>query len=244
MILKHYYYTQKSALTNEQCNKIINLGKKYIEEYKKNNISINAITKGNAEKKINTEQLPLSDKVLSEITEKEKYYVRDSKCVFFTEQWVFDLIAPFIKEINNKAGWKYDIDYMEDPQFTIYEPGGFYNWHSDGGSDWNSVYVKKIPGLKNEDKSSTYTYTDYNNFLGKIRKLSVTINLNDSSEYEGGDLVFDLGPHNSPRFYTCNEIKNKGSIAVFPSFVHHQVKPILKGTRYSLVVWCLGKPFK
>jgi len=31
---------------------------------------------------------------------------------------------------------------------------------------------------------------------------------------------------------------------VFPSFVWHRVKPVTAGTRYSLVVWHLGKPFK
>jgi PKHD-type hydroxylase len=36
----------------------------------------------------------------------------------------------------------------------------------------------------------------------------------------------------------------KGSIIVFPSFVWHRVKPVTKGTRYSLVMWNLGYPFK
>ena len=42
----------------------------------------------------------------------------------------------------------------------------------------------------------------------------------------------------------CQEILPKGSIIVFPSFVWHRVKPVRKGTRYSLVVWHLGEPFK
>ena len=37
---------------------------------------------------------------------------------------------------------------------------------------------------------------------------------------------------------------SKGSIIVFPSFVWHRVKPVTKGTRYSLVIWNLGYPFK
>ena len=36
----------------------------------------------------------------------------------------------------------------------------------------------------------------------------------------------------------------KGSIVVFPSFIWHRVKPITKGTRYSLVMWNCGYPFK
>ena len=40
------------------------------------------------------------------------------------------------------------------------------------------------------------------------------------------------------------EIRPRGSIIVFPSFVWHRVTPVTKGTRYSLVVWSLGYPFK
>ena len=42
----------------------------------------------------------------------------------------------------------------------------------------------------------------------------------------------------------CKEIFPKGSIVVFPSFLWHRVKPVTKGTRYSLVLWHLGYPFK
>ena len=42
----------------------------------------------------------------------------------------------------------------------------------------------------------------------------------------------------------AKEILPKGSIIVFPSFVWHRVKPVKKGTRYSLVTWNLGYPFK
>ena len=42
----------------------------------------------------------------------------------------------------------------------------------------------------------------------------------------------------------AKQILPKGSIVVFPSFVWHRVKPITKGSRYSLVVWNLGDPFK
>jgi PKHD-type hydroxylase len=89
-------------------------------------------------------------------------------------------------------------------------------------------------------------FTTYNKFIGKVRKLSMTINLCDESEYEGGDLKFDFGLHKSKsdRFHVCEEIRPKGSIVIFPSFVQHCVTPITKGTRYSLVMWTLGEPWK
>ena len=84
------------------------------------------------------------------------------------------------------------------------------------------------------------------NSHGKIRKLSVTVSLSDETEYEGGDFEFDFRNNdkgaNQPLI--CKEIKPKGSIVVFPSFVWHRVKPVISGTRYSLVMWNLGQPWK
>jgi PKHD-type hydroxylase len=33
-------------------------------------------------------------------------------------------------------------------------------------------------------------------------------------------------------------------MTLFPSFVLHRVTPVTKGTRYSLVAWVSGPPFK
>jgi PKHD-type hydroxylase len=89
-------------------------------------------------------------------------------------------------------------------------------------------------------------YTNVNEYVGKIRKLSLTLNLNGSDEYEGGNLMFDMGKHNEDlnQFYECTEIREKGSLIVFPSYLHHCVTPVTKGTRYSLVLWCLGEAFR
>ena len=45
------------------------------------------------------------------------------------------------------------------------------------------------------------------------------------------------------RYKVCEEIKPQGSMIVFPSFLHHCVAPVTSGTRYSLVIWCCGKPY-
>ena len=42
----------------------------------------------------------------------------------------------------------------------------------------------------------------------------------------------------------CTEIRPQGSVIVFPSFVWHRVTPVTKGTRYSLVLWTCGQPFR
>ena len=37
--------------------------------------------------------------------------------------------------------------------------------------------------------------------------------------------------------------RQKGTLIVFPSFMWHKVSPVTKGSRYSLVMWSLGKPY-
>ena len=78
----------------------------------------------------------------------------------------------------------------------------------------------------------------------------MTISLSHPEEYEGGDLEFDLrNTHDwelnkTKGILKCTEIRPRGSIVVFPSFVWHRVAPVIRGTRYSLVVWNLGQPFR
>ena len=73
----------------------------------------------------------------------------------------------------------------------------------------------------------------------------MTLNLTTPDQYKGGNLKFDFGPHaGRGRFKTCKEIRDQGSMIIFPSFLHHQVTPVTSGTRYSLVIWSLGRPFR
>ena len=93
------------------------------------------------------------------------------------------------------------------------------------------------------DKSSVEIPSNFN---GKIRKLSSIINLSKPGDYEGGNLEFDFRnlSEKSSNIRVCNEIKEQGSIVIFPSFIYHRVTPITKGTRHSLVSWTVGYPWK
>ena len=71
-----------------------------------------------------------------------------------------------------------------------------------------------------------------------IRKLSIVVQLSDPENYEGGDFVIKMSSSDTP----LN--KNRGTLLAFPSYQLHGVTPITKGTRYSLVGWITGKPFK
>lgn len=86
------------------------------------------------------------------------------------------------------------------------------------------------------------------NLDGKIRKISMTLLLNDPKEFKGGDLEFDYGRNdfgkNDDTIETCKEARGQGTLIFFPSFISHRVTPVTKGTRYSLVMWTVGKPFR
>jgi PKHD-type hydroxylase len=69
------------------------------------------------------------------------------------------------------------------------------------------------------------------------RKLSVSVQLSASGDYSGGDLTF-LG-RSQPLMS-----RNQGNAVVFPAFLSHSVTAVRRGTRYALVAWVLGPPFR
>ena len=98
--------------------------------------------------------------------------VRISDVYWTTEQWIYDLTFPYMYEANRNAGWNLDIKAAESMQLTRYKKGGFYKFHKDGNSDHLSVYNN--PG---------------NPFMhGHVRKISMSIILNDN--FEGGAFEF------------------------------------------------------
>jgi len=178
-----------------------------------------ALTGGQTEK-VNKGK-PLDDKDILDLKKK-----RDSNIAWLNDRWIYKEIQPFIHQANRLANWNFDWDFSESCQFTKYGPGQHYGAHCDS---WESPYA-------NADNKDTF---------GKIRKLSVTCSLSDPSEYEGGELEFQFRNQDDPTpKKKCIEILPRGSICVFPSFVWHEVKPVTKGVRYSLVIWSLGYPFR
>ena len=170
------------------------------------------------------------DKELSKDQIKDMKRKRNSDLVWLNDTWIYKEIHPYLIDANKNAGWNFQWDRSEACQFTKYKLNQYYDWHCDS---WNKPY----------DKPDTPEH-------GKIRKLSMTCQLTDGSEYKGGELEFDFrnyDPHmrdESKHLVKVKEILPKGSIVVFPSHVWHRVKPVTSGTRYSLVVWSIGDPFK
>ena len=56
--------------------------------------------------------------------------------------------------------------------------------------------------------------------------------------------MVNIMANKKPKIITCEEIKEQGSMAVFPSYTWHKVNPVTHRARYSLVIWFLGKPYK
>lgn len=151
---------------------------------------------------------------------------RNSSVSWMQDLWLYEAIEPYIQQANVQMGWNFDWIASESCQFTIYKEKQYYDWHQDSHA-------------KPYDKPGSPEH-------GMIRKLSVTVSLEDGNNYDGGDLEFDLRNREDSEsvILSAKEAREKGSIIVFPSFVWHRVSPVTRGTRYSLVIWSIGHPFR
>lgn len=123
--------------------------------------------------------------------------------------WIFERLATVVLPMNEQF-YKFDLDgFFQGLQFTKYTaPGQHYTWHVDRGGG-----------------------------VG-VRKLSLSMQLSDPDDYDGGDLTFKYGEEEQIAS------RERGMIALFPSWTLHRVTPVTRGTRYSLVAWVSGPPFK
>jgi len=149
---------------------------------------------------------------------------RVSDIAWCNEQWMYDIVWQYIHQANYEAGWRYDIQGCQSCQITRYKKGGFYGFHTDGRGDHLSTLDRPNNPIQH----------------GRVRKLSMSIILNDN--FEGGE--FEFVSSNKGKC-TITPIKaTAGSIIIFPSYMEHRVAPVTKGIRYSVVCWFLGPPFK
>ena len=123
--------------------------------------------------------------------------------------WVFKKITDIVLNLNNRL-FQFDIFGLNEGfQFTNYKaPSDKYGKHVDRTLDF------------------------------VVRKLSISIQLTDPKEYEGGELYLyddDKG--------TLMD-KKQGTLILFPSYILHEVTPVTKGERNSLVSWVTGKQFQ
>jgi len=124
--------------------------------------------------------------------------------------WIFERITAAISSMN-KEFWNFELNRIETLQYSVYNKGQFYKPHID------SLYITP-------DNS--------------IRKLSFSVQLSDSDDYEGGDLMLHTSGNPVPTS------RKKGTIVFFPSYTLHEVSEVTKGTRSALVGWVTGPSFR
>ena len=129
---------------------------------------------------------------------------------------IYQVIKQWVENTSNNHFGFDTIHFPEQGQYAEYSKGGFYDWHMD-----TQVEMSAMPA---------------------VRKISMTLLLNDSKEFKGGDLEIFCGNKLSSQE---NKIKLKQGYAVFfASFLLHRVIPIMKGNRKSLVMWFGGTPLR
>jgi PKHD-type hydroxylase len=146
--------------------------------------------------------------------EGESYIRRSSiKWIPQTDEWnwLYDKLMNMAIEANRI--WGFDlVSAPEEIQYTEYysTKSGHYGWHQDIG-----------PGLLS------------------LRKISITVQLSESDEYEGGDLEINGGEGS-----TQVAPRGAGVVFIFPSYMMHRVTPVTKGTRRSFVLWLGGAHYR
>jgi len=129
---------------------------------------------------------------------------------------IYQVIRQWMEITNNNYFGFDTVQLSEQAQYAEYYKDGFYNWHMDSNVEMNNMPT--------------------------VRKISMTLLLNDPKNFEGGDLELFCGE-------TLDSEKNKfklkqGYAVFFASFLLHRVAPVIKGNRKSLVMWFGGSPLR
>lgn len=136
-----------------------------------------------------------------------------------TFDWLYERMISMSKEAN-QALWGFDlISSLEAIQYTEYyaSENGHYDWHQDIG-------VGELPSK---------------------RKVSITIQLSDVDEYDGGDLLICTGSSGTGELDNNLVMpRGKGVGVLFPSYMMHRVSPVTRGVRRSLVLWVGGAHYR
>lgn len=142
--------------------------------------------------------------------------VRRSSILWIPKVQRYDWIYKRILELAAKA----NADFFNFDLSDISEPLQFTRYEPGEKYDWH------VDGGGREQQG--------------LRKLSMVVQLSDPCEYEGGELQF--GNSTDDKVEVAN--KNKGCTIFFPSYMRHRATEVTKGTRYSLVLWISGPPFR
>jgi PKHD-type hydroxylase len=117
--------------------------------------------------------------------------------------WLYDKVADVVLLANE--WYMFEIEGMADRlMYCEYGQGNHFGWHVDCA------------------EPPTHT-----------RKISITVQLSDATEYSGGVLEF-------AHFGEVPESRRVGTAVAFPAYLPHRVLAVTTGTRRSLVIWAHG----
>jgi len=121
--------------------------------------------------------------------------------------FAFARLRKLVASVNELYGLE-ATGFAEPLNYICYDPGGHFDWHTDLGVGPMST-----------------------------RKISVSVQLSDESEYSGGDLEF------CPQG-VIERFRGIGNAIAFPAYVPHRVHPVERGRRHALVAWIHGPAFR
>ena len=135
----------------------------------------------------------------------------------------------------SQVSWLYPVDdmvwaYQKVTDITTQLNNRFFKFDIFGLNEGFQFTNYKAPS----DKYNKHVDRGHNT---PVRKLSISIQLTDPKKYEGGELII-YDDHKGTVMS-----KEQGTVVMFPSYVLHEVKPVTKGERNSLVCWVTGKAF-
>jgi PKHD-type hydroxylase len=120
--------------------------------------------------------------------------------------FIFERLRQLTHSLNRRYNFRLS-GFTEPLHFISYGPGGHFEWHSDQAGGQTST-----------------------------RKISISIQLSEQSEYAGGD--FEFCPHG-----VMTEFRGLGNALAFPSYLPHRVSPVTSGRRNALVAFIHGDAF-
>ena len=121
--------------------------------------------------------------------------------------WIGERLLECALRANAAFGFVID-NSITSAMCVSYREGDFFNWHTDLGDGPESR-----------------------------RKISLSLQLTDPVEYEGGQLQM-------VSFDKPLELPGRGDVAIFPAHLAHRVTPVTRGERQALVAWVYGPAFR
>ena len=128
--------------------------------------------------------------------------------------WVSGFVWHYVVKAN-RENFMYDLSHLDGDSIKLKK-------YNEGDSQTWHVDAKPI---ERDDED--------------VRKLSFTVQLSDVNDYEGGNIQF---MDEAGRKYFAP--RQRGMVIVFDARAPHRVTKVTKGTRKSLVGWCVGPQWR